>query len=93
MGVDKRIRTEYKDIEGVRLNYTVENDYGKPVKQVRIDLLQNETKFGGITVDSDGKLYIPFDKGDILASYESQNTVISQALIDVHAYFNESITV
>lgn len=89
MGVDKRIRTNSKEVAGVLLNYTVENNYGSPVEQVRIDLLQNESRIGGITIERNGKLYISFDKSDVLTSYNDQEAVITTALSDAHKYFND----
>lgn len=88
---DTRNRSGYAEVGGVKLNYTIVQETGKPVESVRADILKNELRIGTVKIESNGRMYISFDKEGITNSTD-QIAIISQAITDAAQVFNEKVT-
>lgn len=88
---DTRNRSGYAKVAGVDLRYNISQKTGGQVSNVSADVLKNEIKFGGITIERDGRMYISFDKTGIVTAAADQIAIISQAINDAAEVFNEKI--
>ena len=88
---DTRNRSGYAEVSGVKLNYTVVQETGKPAESVRADILKNELRIGTVKIEKDGRMYISLDKAGITEPLD-QIAIISQAINDSAQVFNELVT-
>ena len=89
MGTDVRIRDSYKDVNGIRIRYSVKNTFGEPVELVEVFFLKDELQFGSMSVERNGKMHVIITKPNVLTTYAAQSEVIDQALSDAFKYFDE----
>lgn len=88
---DTRNQSGYAEVSGVKLNYTIVQETGKPVESVRADVLKNDLRIGTVKIEKDGRMYISLDKAGITEPLD-QIAIISQAINDSAQVFNESVT-
>lgn len=85
---DTRNREGFAEVAGVKLRYTIIQETGEQVKNVRADILKNDMRIGSVSVERDGRMYISFDKEGV-TSVEDQVAIVTQALQDAAQVFNE----
>lgn len=59
---DTRTREGYSNVGDFRIRYTINQKTGEPVNNIRASIEKNDKNVGYATLNSDGTVYVSFDK-------------------------------
>lgn len=80
-------KTGKSNVLNLNIKYVWKNLYGEKVKTVSGEMRKDEVRIGGITSESDGRLYISFDTQNTI-SKEDKITILNQIISDIDEIFN-----